>query len=441
MQRTRPLGRKAWRRIAAALGFLACLVGPIEVAGACTLPADTTNRLGRMQVFDYAMSDASALINRDMTWASDNGLGPPSPTLPQGVWSSAYTTFAVDYHPGNSLSWWQANHPGCIVYQSDHKTIAYMFGGPPDAPSVPFAFWKSECQQVELAYILSEVRYGYNSISLDNLDAVNTWGYYGTCSVALSAGTTCEGGGGTFTQRFTGGAGDPQYVADVASWVQTVRVAIEGVNPNTCLMGNLGFSAQHASDVVTIAKQLDVWFNEDGWWFACGPWDTQDNYWQILFAVLATLSIPGYVDNNYMTDIAGGGGGNCHSAPSQPGAEALEFVIASDMLIKGNHTYLALSAYHVAQYEDYGLSPWWYLNHGPAQGPYSVSGGIYSRQFANALVLVNPPGGAVATYNLGSTVYWRMNGLRMTGTITMQPGTGLVLMTSPPAANGSVAVH
>jgi len=116
--------------------------------------------------------------------------------------------------------------------------------------------------------------------------------------------------------------------------------------------------------------------------------------------------------------------------------EMVEFAVASYLIVKNAHTYLAASfgnAMNVggaAYYNDEtatGAWPQFTLNHGAASGAYSVTGNVYNRTFANVLALVNPSITTAYAYNLGSSVYYRSDCTRYTGTVILPPVTGMVL--------------
>lgn len=82
------------------------------------------------------------------------------------------------------------------------------------------------------------------------------------------------------------------------------------------------------------------------------------------------------------------------------------------------------------------LLPQFTLNHGAPSGPFSVVGGVYTRDFANAKAVVNPSTTTPQTFNFGALTWHRSNCQTFTGTVTIPPVTGYVLL--PGAAAGCV---
>ena len=114
-------------------------------------------------------------------------------------------------------------------------------------------------------------------------------------------------------------------------------------------------------------------------------------------------------------------------ACSTPAAsfDKIQYSLASALLIKGSYAYQTLAYVDQSALEDY--SPDFYWVHGAAAGAYSVTSGIYSRAFANGLVLVNPSSTVAASYNLGGSVYHTSTGLQYTGTIRLAAPQGILL--------------
>jgi hypothetical protein len=83
------------------------------------------------------------------------------------------------------------------------------------------------------------------------------------------------------------------------------------------------------------------------------------------------------------------------------------------------------------------LAETWYLEYttaqqlGAAVGAYSqLANGVYKRQFANGVVLVNPTASSVATFSLGGGTY-SGSGLTGVASVSLPPTTGYVLLKDP----------
>jgi hypothetical protein len=70
--------------------------------------------------------------------------------------------------------------------------------------------------------------------------------------------------------------------------------------------------------------------------------------------------------------------------------------------------------------------PWWSIDLGQPAGSYTTTNGIYWRDWTNGKVAVNPTDQS-RTINVGGT-YRRLNGTQVSGSITLPPHTGRVLI-------------
>jgi hypothetical protein len=183
----------------------ALLLGAEATMAAATLPADTTTRIGRGQLFaDVPQPQQSGVI--DWLWSSTTGSTNNCAPSPAGVQTGLY--FSGDrfwahlpYNAQYTLSWLQANHPDWIVYLADQQTPAWEFGDERGIET-PMATWLPAYQGFLAQQLVAPLSY-CNSLSADNVSIENNWGRDGTCSISFTTGN-CTSNGGTFTSRYGG---------------------------------------------------------------------------------------------------------------------------------------------------------------------------------------------------------------------------------------------
>jgi len=112
---------------------------------------------------------------------------------------------------------------------------------------------------------------------------------------------------------------------------------------------------------------------------------------------------------------------------SQITPELADWSLANYLLVKGSHSYLAITGENYGEYVDF---PQLHLDIGRPLGAFAVTGGVYHREFARALVLLNPSATTPVSYDLGSESPWLdpRSQQHLRGTVQLAPGTALVLI-------------
>lgn len=216
---------------------------------------------------------------------------------------------------------------------------------------------------------------------------------------------------------------DPDYSKDLSDWLAALRTHVNSVG--LCLTANVGWAntTSDRSEWAKMIANLDIIYEESGFnntggtSIIPGGGVYQDATW-----INKTTD---YFAANKPFVMAGGG-----SIDYLNRHERSAYGLASHLLIKNDHSYYAGWVVDPGRFED--VEPDMYWRHGAVSGAMANTGGVYYRNFTKGKALVNPSSTATVTYNLGSSVYNTDNGLRWTGTITMNPLRGLILRNGAP---------
>jgi hypothetical protein len=435
-------------------------------ASAQMLPPDVSERVGRAAsfVYNYTPSQyADKLGTRDVVW--DN-----RPTTIQGgahrlhfppsTFSSAYTAVnrlpadVIVYgktrlmtacgvpHGGCPLSWFRSNHPEWIIYKADQVTPAYQFG---DTTWVPLDISNPKYRSWLFAnYYQPILDLGYQALSVDNVTPRNDFGEVGTCSIAPT--THCTADGGTWTQLYSGTArGDEAFIRNRVEWVRAITGFAHSRNRST--IGNVTYDPVNTKASADLIDAFDVWFDEPGFTGDTNPSPCRldnptsviDRTWVNKVNFITTLNA-GAGPKAYITENSICPNGSYQHPGKGSNFEVVEFAVASYLIIKNRHTYLFTyfdngTTGGVGAFNDETPTARWpqlSLRHGAATGKHAVTGGVYHREFADALAIVNPSRSEGKTFDVGSRAYHRSDCARYSGLVTVPPMTGMVLLKGEP---------
>lgn len=441
------------------LGWL--LLSP-AVAFSQALPADVSTRIGRAGEFVYSFTPqqyATRLEERDVYWSNAPSSNAGPVRLPAGVFSGIYV--AVNRVPvyasavgktriitacGNprggdcTLEWFHRNHPRWIIYKADEVTPAYQFNG---KKWIPLDISNPEVQAWIKANVYAPLLdIGYQALSVDNVAAQNDFGEVGVCSIAPK--TNCTADGGVWTQLYSGKRyDDPRFSNARIEWAKVITAYAHSRGAST--IANITYARTLPAATASLINAFDIWYDEQGFTGDSEPSDCS------LSSRSAVIGKKWEEKVSFITRLNGGKGPRSYivensicpfdSSSHRATFDMVEMAVASYMIVKNAHTYLWMyfsngkecggSAYC----DDRAGAAWpqYHLEHGVANGPFSVKGGVYSRSFAKALALVNPQPGANLPYDLGTTVYYRSDCSRWSGRIEVPRQSGLVLLREPPA--------
>jgi hypothetical protein len=426
-------------------------------------PADVSTRVGRAAefVYDYsAQQYADGLPSYDVVWSNVPGSrqgGAERLYFPRGSFSGAY--FAVNRVPaqphsygrariiaacgvadgGCPLSWFQKEHPEWIIYRSDKRTPAWQYD---DKATIPLDISNPDVQHwIEANVFQPIIDQGYQALSVDNVTNRNDFDEVGTCSVKPDK--DCLSSGGRWTQLYSGERyKDAKFLDNRVAWAREISAWLHAHAKSS--MANITFDPYDMKATARLVDAFDVWYDEQGFTgdgnpSPCNPSNPSGSVGKDWIQKVA-----------FITGLNGGAGPRAYvaensicplGAPRERAFEVVEFAVATYLIAKNSHTYMTMyfagdgGAGGVASFNaDRPGEAWpqFYLTHGLAQGPHRVTGGIYHREFAQALALVNPQTRLKITYDLGNAQYYRSDCRRYTGKISMGPTTGMVLLKSAP---------
>ena len=443
----------------------AILSAVVTGARSQALPNEVSTRVGRAATFVYAFTPYQyqhRLSDFDFVWTQ-------IPTNIQGGYDKLYFPPAVmsgGYVPVNRIpasayligttsyvracrnaplaggcttEWLQENHPTWIIYKADQVTPSYQFG---NTGWVPLDITNPDVQAWLLANYYSPILdLGYEALTIDNVTAQNDFEEVGTCSIKPI--TNCMADGGTWTEIYAAARyNNAAFVAARVAWGKAVTAWAHARGVTT--VANITYVPTQPADTASLIAAYDMWYDEYGVSSADEPSPC---------ALTARSSGAEWIAKvAFITGLNGGNGPNgyisensvCpHTAPYRRGEdstfEMVEYVVATYMLIKNAHTYLAMffstgpapggtcgpAAYCL---QTSGASwPHFFMEHGLPNGPYSIIGNVYHRTFTDAVALVNPSPSAY-TYDLGASVYYRFDCSRWAGVITVPKESGMVLL-------------
>lgn len=453
--------------------MLAAALFAVSIAStvAQPLPSDVPTRVGRAQSWVYnwtARQYTDHVRDFDIIWDNtpNSQQGGASAFVPSATFSSAYT--AVNRVPiarnyagnillpkgcgrgGCTLEWFQANHPTWVIYRKDRKTPAFMFD---DRRWIPLDVGNPEVQSFFFANLYSHIlKAGYSAISVDNVGTFNSWQETGICSVKPEGDKDCQGSGGTWRALYTGDKFDPAFAASRIAWAKAITAYAHSQGKRS--IGNVSDILTDLPNSAALVNAFDIWWDESGYTGAKTPSPcTPAGGGYVAARWIAKIT--------FITGLNAGAGPKAHISSNSicpigtwahgkmSNFEVVEYAVASYLIGKGDRSYIANffadatscnSAFYCA---DRATAAWpqFNLTHGAAAGPMRVTGNIYHRTFAKVIALVNPSTTTAFKYDLGASVYHRSDCTRYTGTITVPPITGLVLLNGEPPGVCPLKAH
>ena len=385
---------------------------PTSVTPNATAPGvrsslDSWNNFHFFQDFDYNIQNPGAIAqNYDFVWgANPSRAGAFLSSNPNIILSFYFSFFRdsgtfTDQGATHDLAYWQQVHPDWILYQCDRKTPAYEDG----LNNVPFNFTNPAVISWELqTYAIPASEDGYSAIAADN---VNLQNIIGACGYYKN---------GQWVQRYTGDTDDPQWRADVISWLGTMQKDLHQLPHPLALIPNLGFGNSPSSDpqVQQIMSHLDGVLDESGFTKYGHGYLTGNNWVQ---AVNFIQSVQQQQKAYYIVD----------EFPSV-GQSEIQWALASYLMAKEHSASLTITPIQGygsdLRYSEYAASI------GTPAGQMYQAQHVYWRDYSHGLSLVNP--NATETYTVtlpGGSHYVDLKGNAVTQTVTLPPHSGLVLL-------------
>jgi hypothetical protein len=358
---------------------------------ACALPPPVADRIGRAQIFVFAMKDRGVLSGRrDVVWGDK---GPPLP----GVYSLHYMSGDRDTNPAHDSAWYGARHPDWMLRLCGDHSPTKEFSA--NYVAVDLSNRAVREHILEDALATGAIAAG-PAVAVDNIADVNS---FASCGIQAADG---------WRPLFSGRVRDPAFASNVADWVGWLhdQFAQRGL----CMMVNHYYTGDRAA-YLAIDAHTDMDLDEGGFTRGCKPLAVGDAWWDRtrLLTDVAKRK-PLIVVDQICPD------------PKAITPALLDWSIANYLLIKGDRTYLALTEH----YGDLVDFPELYLRTGrPRTGIVRQQGGAVTREFERALAVVNPSQTAPARLRLPSGAGWRDHrGGPPVALLTVAPGGARVLV-------------
>ncbi len=368
--------------------------------------ADTWNNIHLFLTFDYNISDPAAIAKHyDFVWgASVKNVSAFRTANPQ-IFLTYYISFFRDTgvygnNQPRSLAYWKSTHPDWILYRCDRTTPAYEFGDPNvplDIANPAVVAWQVQ------TYAEPASKGGYDGIAADNVSLENLSGACGTYV------------NGKWVQRYTGQPNDPQWSADVITWLTRMQQALHQLSHPLALVTNLTISNMSESVAQQVISHTDGVLDESGFTNSGDSYLT-GNDWVQAIQFMQNVQQQGkdyFVINEF----------------SSVGPTETQWAVASYLMGK-DHS----SSVYISPVQAYGSDIWtsdFDTPIGSPDGSMYQTQGVYARAYSNGQVLVNPSATASYTVTLPTGNHYRdLYGDAISGTVSMPPHSGLVLVRS-----------
>jgi hypothetical protein len=378
---------------------------------------DTWNGIHLFQSFDFDIDNPSAIASYyDFVWGASPDKVASFRSSNPNIFLSYYFSFFRDsgtfghQGTGHSLAYWQKVHPDWILYKCDRKTPAYE-----DAlPNVPFNFTNPAVISWEVqTYAMPASKNGYDAIAADNVNMENligACGYYNN---------------GHWVQRYTGKTDDPQWRADVATWVVSMQKALRRLPHPLALIPNLGLSPSFSPDdpaLQQVVNHVDGILDEAGFTQYAQSYLTGNQWLQKVNFIqsMQQLHKPYFIVNEFPT--------------ASVDRSDIQWALASYLMCKGHAAYISITP-TIDHQQGYGVDLRYNEYNAQIGSPLAAmvkEQQVYWRRYSHGLSLVNPSPNNTYTVTLPrGENFVDLYGKKITQQVTLPPHSGLVLLTTP----------
>jgi len=372
---------------------------------------DTWDNIHLFLSFDYKIPQPSAVANHyNFIWgAAPDNVSPFRSTNPK-----MFITYYISLNRDNGtfsdsnavhdLNYWKSVHPDWILYRCDRVTPAYLGG----EPNIPFNFVNPAVISWQIqTYALQASANGYDGIAADNVNLENLSGACGFYD------------NGTWVQRYTGQNNDPQWIADISTWLTIMQQRLHSLPRPLALIPNLALRPLSLDDplVQQMLQHIDGMLDEGGFTIYNQGYLTDENWLeriQLIRSVQA-MNKPYYIVNQF----------NSVSVNSNE----IQWALASYLMSKEH-----LSALFISTRQGYGGDTRYGEYNAPIGSPIGEiyqGQNVYWRDYSNGRVVVNPS--ATDTYTVSMNAppghFVDLYGHYIGQTITLSPHSGIVLLT------------
>jgi hypothetical protein len=326
-----------------------------------------------------------------------------------------------------TLDYWTHTHPDWISYTcatdrtGRHTTPAWEFGAVPSnratAPAyLPFDITNSAARRYLVEhYVKPSIDSGYRMVFFDNFSLSNfahRCGHYDRR--------------GRWKRQYSG-SGDPRFAKDVIDWLRYLRDAVHrykdsllAINYNPIQNGDSPTQYQRVFDLADV-----VW--SEGGFTSWGKrrLDTTSGWTEQFEALrgLGSRAGKGLIINGI---VAPRGSQPRVTDYSQFSSDDIDWVLANYLLVKGAHTYTAVTTGDYGYFRDLAN---YHVPIGKALEPAFSSDGVWMRTFTNGLAIVNPDGSTSRDVALPPG-FVDTSGRSVTHAV-VGPTSGVILLRSP----------
>jgi hypothetical protein len=287
-----------------------------------------------------------------------------------------------------TLDYWTRTHPNWVSYTcatdraGRHTTPAWEFGAVPSdratTPAyLPFDITNSAARRYLVEhYVKPSIDSGYRMVFFDNFSLSN---FAHRCGHYDSRGR--------WKQQYSG-PGDPRFAKDVIDWLRFLRDAVHGHKGSLLA---INYNPIQNGDSPTQYQQVfglaDVVWSEGGFTdWGKRRMDTTSGWTQQFETLRRLASRPG--KGLIINGIAAPRGPRAGVTDySQFSSDDVDWVLANYLLVKGAHTYTAVTTGDYGYFHDLAG---YHVPIGKPRGPAFANGGVWMRTFTNGLAIVNP---------------------------------------------------
>jgi len=371
---------------------------------------DTWNNIHLFQSFDYNIHDAAAIARYyDFVW----GVSPGQVAAFRAGNSKTLISYYIPFHRDggtfsnqdvgkqHNLAYWKNFHPDWVLYQCDRSTPAFEYGN----PNIPLDFTNPAVISWQIqTYAQPASENGYGAIAADNLNMENL---FAACGFYRN---------GRWMQRYTGEINDPQWRADIVTWVTRMQAALYALHHPLALIPNLSIGSVAFNDptVQQVIDHVDGVLDEGGF-TDYGHSYVTDLTWVHYVRFIEHVqqeNKPYYIVNQFK--------------PYTLGSSQIEWVLASYLM--GKHHLASVSIVTSQEYGSDKRFSQYNAQIGSPNGEFYQSQGVYWRTYSNGLVVVNPSSINEYIVKTSASHYVDLDGNHVSQTFTLPPHSGLVLM-------------
>jgi len=368
---------------------------------------DTWIGIHPFQVFDGGISQSQAkqdAYRYDFVWGTSkpNAWRQGNPA----IMTSWYAPFDGDFTLQHDIGWWNANHPGWVLYKCDGKRLASLDGlknVPLDISNPNVVKWQMQ------TYAPGIENGGYQSLAEDLVGLDNSTG---GCGVWIN---------GAWHQRFSGQNSDPAWTQAVLKWQAYATNYLHALPTPISTSVNTVPESRPFGDASmnTLIANVDLVDDESSF----TDYGTGYAPWQKVQLIVQWMQYVQNLQKSYVVDDKWNTNKMSH--------EQFGWAVATYLL--GKYHYGSLFVDHLPGYGyEYWVSQYKAAVGSPCADFYPDPNekGVFYRKYTGAFVAVNASSTTPYTVTLPQSSYTDLWGVTVTSPVQIPPDTGEVLLTN-----------